>query len=284
MNLSDEVLMAYADGELDSKTRAEVENAMAADPQIARRVAEHKALRDTLHASYDKVLDEPIPERLLATARARVPSDARVPPEKRTGDNSRTMRVVPDSRGATNGHGEGSSRGAATDNVVPLRRRPPARRPMPYWGAIAASFVVGALAWHFGAELISPAPLAERNGQLLASGALDRALSTQLVKEQDAQSAVQIGVSFRSKDGSYCRTFQLRGGNNLAGLACHQQDKWRLDVLAQAEAAPAGHPEFRPAASSLPPAISQAVDQAIAGEPLDAAAESQARTNQWRSP
>jgi anti-sigma factor RsiW len=278
MNLSDEVLMAYADGELDSKTRAEVENAMAADPQIARRVAEHKALRDTLHSTYDEVLDEPIPDRLLATARGRVPS------EKRTGDNSRAIRVVPDSRGPANGPGEGNSRGAATDNVIPLRRRPPARRPTPYWGAIAASFVVGALAWRFGAELLSPAPVAERNGQLLASGALDRALSTQLVKDQDAQSAVQIGVSFRSKDGNYCRTFQLREGNHLAGLACRQQDNWRLDVLAQSEATTAGHPEFRPAASSLPPAISQAVDQAIAGEPLDAAAEAQARTNQWRSP
>jgi anti-sigma factor RsiW len=278
MNLSDEVLMAYADGELDATARAEVERAMAADPQIARRVAEHKALKETLHSSYDKVLDEPIPERLLATARGQVKS------EKRTGDNSsRTIRAVPDSRGLVKAAEEGNSR-AASDNVIPLRRRPPARRPIPYWGAIAASFVVGALAWHFGAELFLPAPVAERDGQLLASGALDRALSTQLVKDQEAQSAVQIGVSFRSKEGTYCRTFQLRSGINLAGLACRQQNNWRLDVLAQSEAAPAGHPEFRPAASSLPPAISQAVDQTIAGEPMDATAEAQARTNQWRSP
>jgi hypothetical protein len=265
MNLSDEVLMAYADGELDSRTRAEVERAMDADPQIARRVAEHQALRATLHTTYDKVLEEPIPDRLLATARGRVSSD------KRGVDNGRAIRAVPD---------------RATDNVIPLRRKPSARQlqPVPYWGAIAASFVVGALAWHFGAELISPAPVAERNGQLLASGALDRALSTQLVKDQDAQSAVQIGVSFHSKDGSYCRTFQLQGGNNLAGLACRQQDNWRLDVLAQSEAGPTGRPEFRPAASSLPAAIAQAVDQAIAGEPLDAEAEAHARANHWRSP
>jgi hypothetical protein len=181
---------------------------------------------------------------------------------------------------------------AGGDNVIPLKRKAgPVAPSVPYWGAIAASFVVGALVWHFGAQLYSPAPVAERNGELLASGALDKALSTQLVKDQDARSVVQIGVSFRSKQGSFCRTFRLQNGGqaggqasaNLNGLACRQQDKWRLEMLAQSEAAAAGQPEYRPAGSSLPPAIAQAVEQAIDGDPLDAEAESQAKKNQWRS-
>lgn len=245
MNISDEVLMAYADGELDVNTRTQVEDAIAADPEIARRVAEHKALRDSLRCTYDKVLEEPVPDRLLAVARQRAASQAGV--------------------------------------VVPLRPPKRARAPsLPQWGAIAASFVVGALVWHFGVELYSPAPLAERNGQLLASGVLDKALSTQLVQEQQAQSAVQIGVSFRSKSGNYCRTFQLRDGNNLTGLACREADKWKLQVLAQGEAVPRGQPQFRPAGSSMPAAIAQAVDQSIAGDPMDAQAEAHAKTNQWR--
>jgi hypothetical protein len=121
----------------------------------------------------------------------------------------------------------------------------------------------------------------ERDGQLLASGALDKALSTQLVRDQPAQSAVQIGVSFRSKAGSYCRTFQLRD-NNLAGLACREQGNWKLEMLALTGSSPAGQPEFRQAGSSLPPAIAQAVDQAIEGDPLDAEAEARARTNRWQ--
>lgn len=245
MNISDEVLMAYADGELDTSTRTQVEDAIAADPQIARRVAEHKALRDMLRSTYDKVLDEPVPDRLLATARQRP--------------------------------------AAQTGVVVPLRPRKRAQTPsLPYWGAIAASFVVGALVWHFGAQLYLPAPIAERNGQLLAAGVLDKALSSQLVQEQAAQSAVQIGVSFRSKGGNYCRTFQLRDGNSLAGLACREADKWRLQVLAQGESSPPGQPQFRPAGSSMPAAIAQAVEQSIEGEPMDAQAEATARTNQWR--
>jgi hypothetical protein len=95
---------------------------------------------------------------------------------------------------------------------------------------------------------------------------------------------VQIGISLRSKGGNYCRTFQLHEHVSLAGLACRDQDKWKLEALAQGEASPGAHSDFRPAGSSLPPSIAQAVDQAIDGEPLDAKAEAQARTNQWRAP
>src|SRR5712671_5261892 len=116
MTFSDDVLMAYADGELDLRTRAQVEDAMAADPQIARRVAAHQALRGILRSGFEKVLDEPIPERLIAAARAN--------------------------------HRQTSLDGV----VVPLRPRrgPTLGLPQwawPQWGAIAASFVLGALVW-----------------------------------------------------------------------------------------------------------------------------------------
>ena len=267
MNLSEEVLTAYADGELDARTREQVEVAILADPQAARRVAEHKALRSKLRESFDQVLDEPVPERLLAAARGDAASL-----ERSTGTMSAANTV------------EAADVRKGKDNVIPLRGRRVARpKVVSYWGAIAASFVVGAVVWHFGAQLYAPGPLDERDGELLASGALDRALSTQLVKDQDVQSAVHIGVSFRSKDGNYCRTFQLQGKDNLAGLACRQQDRWRLQVVARGEAATAGSQGYRPAGSSLPSAVAQAVDQVIDGEPLDAEAEAQAKTQQWQS-
>src|SRR5579883_1234043 len=77
MRISDEVLMAYADGELDTTARAEVERAMAADPQIGRRVAEHEALRARLRSTYDSVLNEPVPDRLRAAARGAAVRDRR---------------------------------------------------------------------------------------------------------------------------------------------------------------------------------------------------------------
>ena len=69
MNFSDETVMAYADGELDAASRAAVEAAMATDPQLAQRVARHRALRERLRAALRPVLDEPLPERLLEGVR-----------------------------------------------------------------------------------------------------------------------------------------------------------------------------------------------------------------------
>ena len=61
---------AYADNELDSQTRAAVETAMVADPELARRVTQHKALRKQLRAAFDNVLDEPPPQRLIDAVRS----------------------------------------------------------------------------------------------------------------------------------------------------------------------------------------------------------------------
>ncbi|MGE0669016.1 MAG: zf-HC2 domain-containing protein [Sphingomonadales bacterium] len=66
MTVADEKLMAYADGELGAAERAVVEAAIAADPALADRVAAHRSLRGALSASFDPVLDEPLPPGLAA--------------------------------------------------------------------------------------------------------------------------------------------------------------------------------------------------------------------------
>jgi anti-sigma factor RsiW len=69
MTISDEILMAYADGELNAATRASVEAAMQDDPEIRKRVAHHRALRETMRGAFSSVLDEPVPDRLIQAAR-----------------------------------------------------------------------------------------------------------------------------------------------------------------------------------------------------------------------
>lgn len=68
MTISDETLMAYADGELDAAARAAVESAMREDPQIEMRVAAHRTLRRKVQAAYSAELAEAVPERLLRAA------------------------------------------------------------------------------------------------------------------------------------------------------------------------------------------------------------------------
>lgn len=62
----DEMLMAYADGELDPLAAKRVERAIAADPSLAETVEAHRALRAQLGAAFAPVLDQPVPDRLTA--------------------------------------------------------------------------------------------------------------------------------------------------------------------------------------------------------------------------
>jgi hypothetical protein len=244
MELPDELLMAYADGELEVAEHARVAAAVAADPELARRVAAHRALRSTLAASYSKVLEEPVPERLASL-----------------------VRTAP----AQSNNGQ----------VLPFRRKAVRSRRL-QWSSLAASFVLGALVWQFGSRQYLAGPVVDRNGDLVAAGVLARALSNQLAAEQAPSTPVRIGVSFLSKGGDYCRTFQLRGAAAVAGLACQRDAQWKLEVLTHAPGTPAS-PQYRQAASALPPAVLQAVSDSIAGEALDAAAEDQARAKAWRA-
>ncbi len=66
---SDEILIAYLDGELDADTRSAVESWLEADSELGERAAMLAASAEALRAAFEPVLHEPVPERLLAAAR-----------------------------------------------------------------------------------------------------------------------------------------------------------------------------------------------------------------------
>lgn len=70
MSISDEVLMAFADGELTPDERAAVETAITANPELAERLQAHMRLRERVGAALAGVLTEPVPKRLLAAVEA----------------------------------------------------------------------------------------------------------------------------------------------------------------------------------------------------------------------
>lgn len=248
--------MAYVDGELDEEKRAAVAQAVATDPEVARRVAQQRLLRASLQAAFSGVLEEPVPEHLVRTART-APAGAHSDP-------------VADLASAR----------AARVGTVEARLR----RALPQWGALAASLVVGVV---IGARFLGTGAeglLVTQRGQLVAHGALAHALTDQLASSQAANAQVQIGVSFKAHSGEYCRTFSLSrdagSGPGLAGLACRSRGDWLVDVLARNASAESG--AYRQAGTALPSALSQAVDAAITGEPLDAKDERAARDRGWR--
>jgi anti-sigma factor RsiW len=253
MTISDETLMAYADGELDAAERAAVESAMREDPRIEERVAAHRTLRRKVQAAYSAELSEGIPERLLSAAR-----------------------------------GAASTQGSKVVNLQDARaameRSKPHARPLPtQWrtaGTIAASVIAGVgLGFFMWGHTESPL-MRSAGGSLVARGQLAKALSNQLAAEQSRISAVQIGVSFRAKSGDYCRTFALSGAVSPSGLACRHGGEWQVQTLTQEPGTVAG-PDYRTAGSAMSATILNLVEGQISGEPLDQAGERAARERGW---
>lgn len=70
MTIPDETLVAFVDGLLPDAEALRVADAIDADPVLADRVALLAEGRDAARGAFRSVLDEAVPERLLAAARA----------------------------------------------------------------------------------------------------------------------------------------------------------------------------------------------------------------------
>jgi len=66
---SDEALVAYLDGELESAERRHVEAWLDADPAARDRLSALAQSADLVRSAYADIVNEPVPERLLAAAR-----------------------------------------------------------------------------------------------------------------------------------------------------------------------------------------------------------------------
>lgn len=139
------------------------------------------------------------------------------------------------------------------------------------WGAIAASLALGLLVGQFG--MGTGGPVASRDGTLVASGALDKALDTQLAATQPGDAPVRIGLTFKDGGGATCRTFEEAA---VSGIACRSDDGWQLRQTLSGEAAKT---DYRQAGS---PEIAEAASRMMAGAPFDAAAEKAARESGWK--
>jgi anti-sigma factor RsiW len=77
---SDDTLVAYLDGELESAERQHVETWLAADGDARDRLAELAQSATLVRSAYADIVNEPVPERLIAAARGATapPHDAEI--------------------------------------------------------------------------------------------------------------------------------------------------------------------------------------------------------------
>lgn len=135
--------------------------------------------------------------------------------------------------------------------------------------AVAASLVVGVV---LGTQLRDDPELRGGAGDVVAGGELGEALETRLASADGG--GVRIRLTFRSQDGTWCRTFEQGRG---AGIACRSADGWRLRRLDVGGAR--GKSDYRQASSG---AVAAAAQELAVEPPLDSDAERRVVESGWR--
>jgi hypothetical protein len=252
MDIPDEQLAAYLDGELEGSERIRIEQAIRSDARLARRLAQFRARRSRLRGGLEALRHESVSRRILqpgrsmaATGSAQVIDLARVRAERKRRTERSRLR---------------------------LSRRM----------AVAGSLAVGLLLGLLAERLLPDAALTQyRDGALFAHGALADALDEQVGSTALLGSSVRIGQSYKGKEGHYCRTFSIREIHALSGLACREQQHWRVWTLEGADGR-SGNVHLARGTTSLSPPVAQAVGERTSGAPLDAQAELNAQRSGWR--
>lgn len=210
MSITEDMLAAYADGELEGAEAARVAAAIAADPTMAAKVDLHRALKTRLAAHYAPLAEQAVPAHLAALL----------------GD-------APAAAGTEQSGGGGEVISFAVERqkrgLVPMLRR---------WGPIAGPALAASLV------LAVLQPWAARSPEGYADPALAAALDTQLAATQPADAATRILLSFENKDGGLCRAWR---GNSEGGIACRDDTGWKIEQ--QFALGAASGSEFRQAGS-----------------------------------
>lgn len=214
MNHSDEILMAYVDGELSPDEAARVAADVARDPAIAARVRALDASRAAVVAAFPL---EPVPDDLVARIRAVAVA-------------ARTV----ESAEATD---ETFARRTARSNVLPFA----VPKRVPFWQLPVAAGIALVAGLSFALLRQDGAATVVTGFGLLETAGLADALGSVPSGEEVAVIGGQLSViaSFEAGDGVLCREFELDepGGRTVVSVACRDGGEWdmRFAVAAQAD-------------------------------------------------
>jgi hypothetical protein len=194
MGITDQLLMAYVDGELSPDLAALILSRMESEPDLLERLERHQRLRSEVSDAYGPVMVEPLPPDLAALL---VQEGAKVA--------ASTARLA---------------QGFAFQGFGKL---------WPMCAAVAAAAVIGV---GLSEALHRNDPVALSRGWIVASGPLARSLEHNLAADASGSGA-RIVASFEDRSGRYCRVFQARGGHE-DGVACKNDGRWQVVALANA--------------------------------------------------
>ncbi len=260
--MSDEMLMAYVDGQLDAQDRALVEAYLAANPAATERLSAFMRTGRALGELFAAPMNEPVPARLIDAVMGTPPVSKRAAASTGFSDRFRaTFDQVfggpaygPALAAVTCGLAIGVASGWSLTGLFP------STGPVRSWeqSLVVETGPVGLMAGH---EL--------RRG-------LDAAASGTTAKLGGGATAVALKpvMTFRNRAGTACRQFEIETstGQRASGVGCRQPaGDWRIEILAATEAGRASEKSgggIAPAGRTTSPAIEATVDNLIQGVAL----------------
>ena len=242
----DAALSALIDGALAPEEAEHLARRLAAEPALARRLAELKGVDEALRASYGGIADEPLPAPVTDAVRRA----ARLRHELRPTARRRSLGLPV---AATAGLAAAAGFALALVVVSP---RPP-RDPR--------------------ADLVPGARIA-RGSRL--HDVLHETPSGMSLGLGDGWSATPR-LSFADVTGAPCRRLDVGGATGtLAALACRREGEWRVELVGVGGAV-AGEGSYRPAGGEAASAIDAAIEGLIEGDPLGRDAEGELIARGW---
>ncbi|MEZ5817386.1 MAG: hypothetical protein R3D44_09915 [Hyphomicrobiaceae bacterium] len=276
IEVSDEQLMAYADGELDGPLAVDIEHALREDAALRGRLQRFSAPRQRVAVAFETVLREPVPDHLVELVRGHASSAI-----ERRRDDARVLPFV--------------ARKPTADMPLPRPGPRPAYRPH----RVAASvllFALGCSTGYLARPSSNPgeAPSARQgNSEMslrLASfleAVLEAAPSGVLKKADSGQPThltANVRGTFKARDGRFCREYKVAigEGQHLAGVACRQDGLgWVIENQARVAVVAKPASGIRPAAANATSPIDETVDSLIDGGLLDPGEEAELLKRGW---
>jgi hypothetical protein len=267
--ISDEMLMAYADGELAQDMRARIEAYLAVAPQGRRRLAAFTATGRGLADIFDRPMREPVPQHLLDPVTGSQSERARA---------TRVFNVTPISLGRQ-------------QRTLPSTTRT--------W-ALAASFATLLAAGVGSIWFLQLTPTdadatyglaisiggKKTAGSALASALETAATGSSATRTIDSQAAsIRPVFTFGTGKSEYCRQYEVlrKDMPGLAGVACRETDgTWRIET--QIAFAPRRSTDggIAPAGLETLAPIEAVVNRMISGDVLGVDDEARVMNGGWR--
>lgn len=270
MTVPDELLMAYADGELTSDEAGALEQLLRQDAGLRARLEPFVETRIRISYVFEEKLHEPVPDRLIAAiARASVGNTQSRQAPSRPPLHERLRERLRDAWAA-------AFPGGFTSGVA---------------AASAVLAVAGlAIGW-VGGRVSAPSGLIEVAGpQLIASGSLAQALESSpsgvAIDAHAGGASVLPVLSFRTQGNGLCREYRVTGagsGRDFAGLACRAEDgTWHVALHAETPGAPADRGPYQTATSSKVAAVDALTETLIKGDAFGRDEEAMLLGNGWQ--